>query len=457
MGMGLFGTNGVRGTIDKLTPMLAFDLAAAFASRCEKGKIALARDMRLTSPLLHSAVLAGIMYAGRDAVDFGLVSSPVAEYAHHKAGTTGLIIVTASHNPPEWNALKFVDENGVAISAERGEAIEKSALSKAYYKADWMGVGGYEEKCGATEQHAKACLEALDAEKIRKGRLRVALDFGNGTSSLSSSLFSSLGCEVIALNEKLDGNFPGRLSEPSEQNVQRLLGVVRENSCDFGVAWDGDSDRVIFVDENGRWIVGDRGFAISAKRACQEAAESGKKDFFVVTTVATSRAVEESCAPFGAKTIYTKVGAPYLSEKMRELSGLAVSGGEEVGGIIWPSFSLAKDGIFAAAKMCELVCERKLSELVSELPLYYNSKSKPQISPERKREALEAAKKHAEGMEGGRLTLVDGVRVDLEDGWAIVRASGTENALRIFAEGKTQKRAEQLRREFEDALSGMIG
>ncbi|MEM2138287.1 MAG: phosphoglucosamine mutase [Candidatus Anstonellaceae archaeon] len=453
--MPLFGTNGVRGKLDLLTPQLACDLSASFASWCTGGgPIALARDMRLTSPMLYSAAEAGIMAAGKNVLALNLASSPVAEWSAAKKNSAGLIIITASHNPPEWNALKFVDGKGVAVSRERGEEIEKLALSKKFKMADWNRVGKKEGWEDAASLHANAVLANVDCAKIRKRRLRVALDFGNGTSALSRVIFESLGCEIIVLNEKIDGNFPGRLSEPSEQNVQQLKKTVRKESCDFGVAWDGDSDRVVFVDEKGEWIVGDKGFAISAKRACEE--KIGQREKFVVTTVATSRAVEDACFSLGAKTIYTKVGAPYLSEKMVELGARAISGGEEVGGIIWPSFSLAKDGIFAAAKICEMVCERKMSELVSELPAYCNSKAKPEVKGDaEKKKALEVAKKHAEAS-GGKLLLLDGVRVDFEDGWVIVRASGTENAMRIFAEAKTQKRAELLMKEYKEIVEETV-
>ena len=452
--MGLFGTNGVRGKLDALTPSLAFDLAAAFCTWTKNGKkIALARDMRVTSPMIASAVRAGLLSSGCSVLDLGLCSSPVAEYMLRESKCAGLIIVTASHNPPEWNALKFVDGEGRAVSSERGAEIERMALGKTFERAAWDKVGKLESAQDAAARHMNAALSALDVAKIKKRKLKVALDFGNGTSALSSSLFASLGCDVVALNERIDGTFPGRLSEPSEKNVQGLIATVKKNSCDLGVAWDGDSDRVVFVDEKGNWIVGDKGFAISAKKACENA--KGKRDKFVVTTVATSRAVEEACAPFGAKTIYTKVGAPYLSEKMVEIGESAVSGGEEVGGIIWPSFSLAKDGIYAAGKMCEMVCDRPLSQLVAELPVYFNSKIVLQAAPEKKKAGLEAAKKQSEGMKG-RIMPVDGVRVDFDDGWVIVRASGTENAMRVFAEGKTQKRAEELMKEMAGVVKAAV-
>ena len=331
--MALFGTNGVRGKLDVLTPQLAFGISAAFAGWCKPGKVALesspgstarnrpapiaiAHDMRLTSPMLHAAAKAGIMAAGRDVLDICLASSPVSEFALAQHKAAGLIIVTASHNAPEWNALKFVDGRGIAVSQERGAEIERMALGKKYPVADWSGAGREEPLVGAAQEHASSVVSSLDAEKIRKRKLRIVLDFGNGTSALSRQVFEKLGCEIISLNEKIDGNFPGRPSEPVEQNVQEMLHAVKKNSADFGVAWDGDSDRVVFADEKGNWIVGDRGFAVSAAQACRE--RKGQREKSVVTTVATSRCVEEACKALGVETVYTKVGAPYLSEKMVE-------------------------------------------------------------------------------------------------------------------------------------------
>ena len=453
--MALFGTNGVRGRLDVLTPALAFDLCASFASWSKGKAIVLARDMRLTSPMFHSAAAAGIMAAGKDVLDIGLASSPVAEFTLGKQNADGLVIVTASHNAPEWNALKFVDEKGVAVSHERGALIEQSALAKTYSQADWQTVGNMRAFPAAAGTHAKVVLSSVKVAKIKKRKLRIALDFGNGTSALSQGVFDALGCEVLVLNENIDGNFPGRQSEPSEANVQQLLKTVVREGCDFGVAWDGDSDRVVFVDEKGNWIVGDKGFAISAVQACRE--QKKQKDKSVVTTVATSRCVEEACAALGAKTVYTAVGAPYLSEKMVALGSLAVSGGEEVGGIIWPNFSLAKDGIFAAAKICEMACDEKLSTLVDELPIYFNSKTKIEAKgAQAKATGLNAAKAHAKGS-GARLTLVDGVRCDFDDGWVIARASGTEDYMRVFAEGKTKKRADALMKEYEEVVKGALG
>ena len=453
--MSLFGTNGVRGKLDVLSPSLAYSLCASFAATLPKGKVVLARDMRITGPMIHSAAAAGLMSAGREVQDIGLCSSPVAEYTYRSSGAAGLVIVTASHNPPEWNALKFVDGKDVAVSRERGEKIEKLALSGKCPQADWKNAGKLVFDAEATAQHTAAVLKGVDAEKIRRRKLRIALDFGNGTSNLSRGVFESLGCEIIALNGKIDGVFPGRPSEPTEKNVSELCKTVKKASADFGVAWDGDSDRVVFVDGKGNWIVGDKGFAISAAQACRE--KKSQKEKLVVTTVATSRCVEEMCAQLGAKTTYTAVGAPYLSEKMAELGSRAVSGGEEVGGIIWPDFSLAKDGIYAAAKIAEMACERTVADMVAELPVYFNSKCKIDgvEGKTRKDAGLAAAKSLAE-KSGGKLLLIDGVRVDFPDGWAIARASGTENAMRVFAEGKTQKRAEALMKEYEEAVKGAV-
>jgi len=446
--MGLFGTNGVRGKIDVLHPMLAFKLSWAFSKTIPQGKVILAKDMRITSPMLHSASLSGLLFAGRDVLDLGLCSSPVAEFILQKSGQSGLIIVTASHNPPEWNALKFIDSKGISISKERGQQIEKLVFEFENLKQA-NKVGKVFEEKDATKKHTNAVLESVNVEKIKQRKFRAVLDFGNGTSVLSKELFEKLGIEIIPLNEKLDGTFPGRLSEPTEANLKDLCKKVKEFSADFGVAWDGDSDRVIFVDEKGNFVVGDKGFAISCKEACKS---STTKEKIIVTTVATSRCVEDIGNEFGAKTIYTKVGAPYLSEKVVEYGQKVVCAGEEVGGIIWPKFSVAKDGIYAAAKMAEILSESTLSEQVASLPIYFNTKSKVEkVNEQNKEKGLHIIKEYAE-KSGGKLTLIDGVRVDFEEGWVIVRASGTEDAMRIFSEAKTKNKAEELLKEYKEVL-----
>ncbi len=431
-----FGTNGIRGTIDKLGPELALGVSRAFGEWCGNGKVVVGRDMRLTGEMLRDAVVSGLLSVGCEVVDLGIVSSPTLEFIADKLGADGGVIVTASHNPPEWNALKFVDGKGVAVSKERGEEVERLMESEIEY-ANWEKFRPVQEYKGANEAHIERVLELANIGKVKEKKPKVVLDCGNATACLvAPELYRRMGCKVVVLNGEMDGRFPGRPSEPTEKNLGELKKRVVGEEADLGIAWDGDGDRVVFVDERGEWIVGDRGFALSAMLALMEG--KGK----VVTTVATSNVVKDVCEKFGGELVYTKVGAPYISEVMQK-EGNVVSAGEEVGGIVWPEMGMAKDGFMAGAKIVEAVCERKMSEWMQELPEYYNAKTKIECKEGDKEKVLEEIGKVAREKKLEVNTL-DGVRIDFNDEeWAIVRASGTENYFRVFAEAKSMEKAEK--------------
>ncbi len=435
----LFGTNGVRGKFDMLNPELALKLAKAIGRYFKCGKILVARDGRLTGECLKHAVISGLESTGCDVVDLDCTSAPTAEFMIKKLKADGLVIVTASHNPPEWNALKVVDGNGITISKERGEEIEKLMGTPA---DEWRKVKPSTSYPNATKEHIEAILKHIDIDSIRKRRPKIVLDCGNGMAALiAPQLFAELGCEIILLNEKVDGNFPGRPSEPTEANVEKLLHTVKKTKADGGIAWDGDCDRVIFVDEKGTFIVGDKVLALCESLKLRK----GNILRAVVTTVATSKVVEDVATKYGCNTIYTKIGAPYLSEEM--LRSNAIIGGEEVGGVIWPELSLAKDGFLTGAKMAEMICEKRLSEWVEEIPAYFNEKTKIECNDEGKRKIVDGMMKYAKEKKLTTIT-VDGVRINFPDSWVIVRASGTENYVRVFAEAKTKEKAKQLMEEY---------
>ncbi|MBI5061699.1 MAG: phosphoglucosamine mutase, partial [Candidatus Aenigmarchaeota archaeon] len=278
-----FGTNGVRGKFELLNPALALELARAIGTYFGSGKILVARDARLTGDCLRHAVVAGLESVGCEVVDLDYASAPTAEFMIRELRADGLIIITASHNPPEWNALKVVDGNGVTISRERGEEIEK--LMGKVENADWSRIKPKVEYPTATLEHIDSIKRFLDVGGIRKRKLKIVLDCGNGMAALiAPALFRELGCSVVLLNEKIDGRFPGRPSEPTEANISELKNAVKKEKADAGIAWDGDGDRVIFVDERGKFVVGDKVFALSVLLKLKE--ENG----MVVTTVATSKA-----------------------------------------------------------------------------------------------------------------------------------------------------------------------
>lgn len=440
-----FGTNGVRGTLDTFTPELALRISQATGAYFGFGKILVARDHRLTSECLFHAVAAGLVSAGCTVLDGGVIPAPVAEFAVKKLNADGLVVITASHNPPEWNGIKVVDRNGIAISRERGTEIERRMNQPL--QAGWDRVGTLQRYESAIADYIAAVLERLPMEKIRQKKLRLALDFGNGTVGLvAPALFRALGCEIVTLNSHLDGRFPGRPSEPSEANVSDLMAAVRATGSDAGVAWDGDGDRVIFVDEKGRYVIGDKVFALCTGWALQ------RKKGGIATTVATSRVAEEVARKYGVSVRYTRIGAPYLSEVVAQEKILLA--GEEVGGVIWPELSRAKDGIFTAAKLCEALCEKPLSKWLEELPVYYNEKTKIEAKNENeKQKIIQNIRAYAVK---NKLPVIDmdGVRINFPDSWVIVRASGTENYVRVFAEAKSAERAKELVEEYTKLASG---
>ncbi len=440
-----FGTNGIRGLFSELNPQFAIDVARAIGAYFGHGKILVARDARITGECLKHAVVAGLQSVGCQVVDLDYSAAPTAEFMVKKLKADGLIIITASHNPPEWNALKVVDADDVTVSRERGEAIEK--LMGRADSVSWDRVLPCIPYKAAAHEHADAIIGLVDAAKIKSRRPKLVLDCGNGTAALiAPALFERLGCELVVINASMDGRFPGRPSEPTEANVSGLIAAVKSSGADAGIAWDGDGDRVVFVDEKGSYVIGDRVFALSV---LWKLGRGSKGD--IVTTVATSRAAEDVAARFKCKTRYTAIGAPYLSEAVaKEPAAIA---GEEVGGVIWPELSLAKDGFMTAAKMAEALCEKPLSAWLGGIPVYYNVKKKLGADTKAKKEIVSRALAHAKGKKLDCVT-VDGVRVNFRDSWVIVRASGTENYARVFAEAKSEAEAEKLAEEWKKIAEG---
>ncbi|VVC02444.1 Phosphoglucomutase/phosphomannomutase [Candidatus Burarchaeum australiense] len=438
-----FGTNGVRGLLDLITPDFVSRMCAAFGHWSKCGKIVVARDTRTSGEMLEYAAIAGLLSAGCQVVRLGIAPSPTAEYQvlHQKAN--GAVVITASHNPPEWNAMKFVDARGIAVSRETGEGIERLFESRSRKAAPWNALRPIVKYPLACEDHANAVRKSVDPSVFKNAKPSLVLDCANGTmAKVGPALFKSLGCRVTTINANMDGTFPGRPGEPTEANIGDLIASVKALGADMGIAWDGDGDRVVFVDEKGKFVIGDRIFSLCADIALRE------KKGDVVTTVATTNAIRDIAAKYGSKVFYTGIGAPYLSEGV--LTHDAVIGGEEVGGVVWPSLHFGKDGLMTAAKIVEAACAKPLSKLIAGLPVYYNSKTKIPCAPERKQRAMHAVAGFAKlAASKGKITTIDGIRVDFKDSWVIVRASGTENYLRIFAEAKTQEKAELLMKEYE--------
>jgi phosphomannomutase / phosphoglucomutase len=447
----LFGTNGVRGVANvDLTPELAHRLGRAIASWLPNGSaVAVARDARTSGPMLEAAATAGLLASGARVIRLGIAPTPAAQYyvKTHDAVRAGLV-VTASHNPPEFNGLKLVAGDGTEASRTEEEAVEALYVSQRFRTAPWDGLQPIEDDETANPSYLEAILGRVDRDAIRARRLRVVADMGGGPSILTTlPLLRELGCDVTPLFEELDGAFRGRKSEPTPDNLSLLLETVRRTQADLGLAHDGDADRCIFVDERGTWVSGDLSFALLARAAVRRAG-SGT----VCTPVATSSVVEEAVRSAGGRVEWTAVGSPIVARAM--MRSKAVFGGEENGGVIFPELQHCRDGAMTAAKMLELLAHeaKPLSALVASLPKYHVVKLKFPVPPEAKDDLLGRLKEWV-GREfaQARVDTTDGLKVYTDRGWVLIRASGTEPIFRVFAESKDEKAASQLAERLVEA------
>ena len=429
----LFGTDGVRGIAnEELTVEMALNLGRVMGT-LRRGRIAVAMDTRLSSPMLKSAVIAGLTSVGADVVDLGIAPTPALQYyIKCKKDVKGGIAVTASHNPREYNGIKFIQEDGREFTREMDEESERIYKSKAFKLARWNEIGQvyYDEY---KRLYFDGIISKVDVDAIASKGFRVVIDCGNGAACMTSpQLLKELGCEVISINSHPDGRFPARNPEPVEENLSMLKKVVKETKADLGIAHDGDADRATFVDEKGRFVSEDVILALMAKYYVEKNGR-GK----VVTPVSSSRCVEDVVRDAGGEIIYTPVGSPVVAETMLKVN--AVFGGEGNGGLIFPEHLLARDGAMSFSRILELMAieNKQISELIKDIPKYHTIKTK--VPCKDKLKLLEGLKN-----EFPDANFTDGARIDYEDGWLLIRPSGTEPIVRIFAEAKTKKRANEL-------------
>jgi phosphomannomutase / phosphoglucomutase len=447
----LFGTNGVRGLANEdLGPELALRLGRAVGTWLPAGAtVAVARDARTSGPMLEAAATAGLLSAGARVVRLGICPTPAAQYyvKTHSEVRAGLV-VTASHNPPEFNGLKLVSADGTETSRAEEEAVEGVYFAQRFRAAAWDTLGGVTEDATANAAYVGAILERVDAEGIRRRRLKVVADMGGGPSVLTTlPLLRDLGCEVVPLYDELDGAFRGRKSEPTPDNLARLLETVRSTGADVGLAHDGDADRCIFVDESGRWISGDLSFTLLAVAAVRQ-----RGGGLVCTPVSTSSVLEDAVRAAGGRVDYTAVGSPIVARAM--IREDAVFGGEENGGVIFPELQHCRDGAMTAAKMLELLAQsgRPLSALVDELPKYHVVKLKFPVPAPAKDGLLERLRGWVrETYSQAHVDTTDGLKVHLDGGWVLVRASGTEPIFRVFAEARHEATARTWAEQFVEA------
>jgi phosphoglucosamine mutase len=414
--MKLFGTSGIRAVFDTELLNLAFKVGIVVGRTC--GNIVIASDTRTSGDAMKSAVIAGLLAAGARCHDAGIAPTPTLAFITRDFDAG--VMITASHNPPEYNGIKLINPDGSSFTSEQQAQIENDILTGNYTAAHWDEIKLASFYEGAIQKHIDYIVGEFDYNL----NLRVVVDAGGGAASrVTPQMLKRLGCEVISLNCDPSGFFP-RPVEPTEANLEDLCRTVKESGAGLGIAHDGDADRMMAVDDRGRFISGDKLLPILANAV--SAVE-------VVTTLDASMAIDE----MGFSIRRTPIGDTWVSEELRNGGDF---GGETSGSWVFPGISLCPDGIYAAAKVAAIASQQSLAELVDEIPAYPILRGSV-VSSGVVISSLESA---LITMKPKRIGNFDGLKLDFDDGWLLVRPSGTEPKIRLTAEAKSSERAHQL-------------
>jgi len=447
----LFGTNGIRGVVNEdLTAKFALEIGQSIGTIFNNGRIILGRDGRSSGMLLSNAVASGLMAAGCSVYDIDMIPTPGLQYVTKTWRFDGGVVITASHNPAEYNGIKVMDTDGVEISSEKEIKIEETYYERRWKIAGWESIGKMNVKTGAIQDYKDAIKRHVDREKIERAKLKVVIDPANSVGGLvSPSLLTELGCRVYTVNANIDGSFPGRNPEPRLENLSALCEAVRASRSNLGIAYDGDADRAIFVDETGQAHWGDKSFGIVEKFFLAE--NPGEK---VVTPVSSSQMVEEIAEKYDGEVVWTKVGSTIVSRKMLELN--AKLGGEENGGVFYGPHLAVRDGAMTSALIVEILARtrKKFSRLVKELPTFYIHKDKVPCPNQVKQRVLERLLKETRE---DRVETVDGVKIWFPDkSWILIRPSGTEPIYRLYSEAKTRSKTMNLISKYKSVLKRFV-
>jgi len=428
--------SGVRGVIgESLTPTLLTRFAQAFGTHTGPGTIVVGRDPRTSGEMVKHAVVAGILSSGGRVVDIGVCPVPTVQLQVRRRRAHGGIAITASHNPAEWNALKFIGSNGLFLDAGQARELLDIYHQGEYTKVNSDEIRTVEEVEGASDAHIKAIIDVLGPLPPRGKRLRVVLDSCNGAASIvGPKLLEALGAEVIPINVTPDGSFP-RPAEPLPENLGDLCAAVKKHKADVGFAQDMDADRLAIVSEQGMPIGEDYTLVLAALYVL------GREPGPVVANLSTTSALEDVAKKFGCPIFLTKIGEVNVTDKMQQQN--AVIGGEGNGGVIYPRINFARDSLVGMALVLHLLADsgKTISQLLDQFPRYTIVKQK-MVCPSAKIPGV--LRMLRQEYANFPLDTRDGVKVTLPEGWFLVRGSNTEPIVRVVAESTDATRAKEI-------------
>ena len=443
-----FGTNGIRGIFSEdFTLEFVHDMTLALGTYFEKGPILIGYDGRESSPIICKIISSTLNSIGIDCNVAGIVPTPCLEFAVKTLGYSGGIMITASHNPPQYNGIKPAGKDGVEISRE-----DELVIEDIYFKKSWItnpekwGVTGEETR--AIDTYLKGILSQIDSKLIESKSFKVVLDLGNGAQAVTAPDFCKMiNCEAILVNETIDGMFPGRGSEPTPQNLSVLSKTVIENKANLGIAFDGDGDRSIFCDNLGNILTGDKSALVLIQHILNKNPNS-----LVVTCLNSGLNTEVLAEKYNSKVIRTKVGSVEVSRKM--LSTDALIGFEENGGFMFGTHNQVRDGCMSLALMLDLLAniDNSLSDEISKLPSSFTTKDKMKCSSDDVDKIISSLKE-----EFPESDISDGIKIIIDSkNWVMIRPSGTEPIIRIYAESENQEKLDALMIEFLQKAKSII-
>ena len=430
--------SGIRGIVGaSLTDNVISDFSKAFASYIKKGTVVIGRDSRASGEKIKDSVIAILNRSGIDVLYLGICPTPTVQLMVKELKADGGMIITASHNPAEWNGLKFVRKDGIFLNKDEAERLIEIYEKRSFIASAKMGSIKVQDK--PLDPHIKKVLGCIDVQGIRKRKFKVVLDSCNGAGSLITvKLLKELGCEVIELYTDTKKPFPHN-PEPVPANLKDLCEKVENSGADIGFAQDADADRLAVVTEKGVAPGEEYTLAIAAEHILSKNKVSSPK---VVTNLSTSMMVDDIAKKYGAIVIRTRIGEVNVAEEM--VKQKALIGGEGNGGVMYPGVGYSRDSLIGMGIILDSLSRsgKKISEVIDSLPKYFIVKEKIDCSS--KDEAAVLLDKVAASFAGEAIDRTEGIKVILKNAWVHVRASNTEPVIRVIAEAETQNKAREL-------------
>ncbi|MFA5078529.1 MAG: phosphoglucosamine mutase [Dehalococcoidia bacterium] len=436
MNMGLFGTSGIRGVVNQdLTPELCKKVGSALGTLLPAGAtVCLGMDTRLSREMIRAAVTEGLLGAGINVAQAGIVPTPALALLTREMNFDAGVMITASHNPPEFNGIKLFNHDAIGYGPSQEEEVEKAYYSGSFRTARAGSVTHFPHMKDRYIEFIKSLVSGWDFNLD----LKLLIDPGNGAAAgLAGDIFKQLGFTVLTINDMPDGRFPGRSPEPKEDTLQGTIKFLRQKNADLAICFDGDADRVVFCDQTG-FLGFNEMIAFIARAAIKS---SGKQ--LIATTVESGMLLDMAIKDLGGKVVRGRVGDVFAAHLAQDNN--AALGVESVGVYILPQAGYYPESIFAALTLLRSI--KRVSDIrsfLSTLPPLFFLKDKISCINEKKAEVMARVMQQSNKLGAASLNDLDGLRFELAEGWMLIRASGTEPAIRILAEGNSEQHARSL-------------